>query len=192
MRPDTPTAVRIVDCTTKGAVEVTEHVVPIDLGVRWDPNCEGAVLVTTDEPNLGCRAVLAIGPHLSGDSDNRSVVLVWDGCHHADFGSPNDHAINQHPLYDRGLNRVLWAGEVLESELVARLSQMSVWPAEHHYVFRTKGSVAEVVADGIHVERHPGPPLEAALTAMRAGKQLEPKPLPELLERLAQRRDGAT
>jgi hypothetical protein len=148
-----------------------EHVTILDLGVAWDPNAPEAILISNDSG----RTVLALNPHFD-DDDQRCVVLVWTGARSASLSGPNDEAISGHRLYKKGLGQGLWAGQVLDSELVRSLERANrVHPRhnpsrfEHleHHVLLLKEGVAEVVADAVSVQRIIGSTLNAAAEAMR-------------------------
>lgn len=139
-----------------------QRVVPIEVDATWQPNAPDAVLVSTD---LG-RSALGLYSHPS-DLDRRCVVLLWEGCHLAQIGSPNDEAMNHHPLYECGLWDVLWLGEVLDSERIAALTPMAFHPPHRHFIVLTKERMVEVVADSIEIQRRGGSTLEAASAALQ-------------------------
>ncbi len=143
------------------AVGVPQQVVPVDLGVMWEPNAPEAVLVRDDSG----RACLAVMPHFD-DSDRRPVVLVWERCVVVVMGAPNDEALHLHPLFESGLGASLWIGEVLESErLAAARSMVSVAPSRH-FVVPLKESLVEALASALTVRRVPGTTAEAAFAAL--------------------------
>ena len=148
---------------------MSEKVVPVDLGVVWDPNDPDAVLVADDRG-----AALALRPR-ADDTDQRTVVLVWTGTHYSSMGGPNGEAIAGHRLYGKGLEDVLWIGEVSNSELVAMLEKQNNVHPQHdsprfadlaHHVVLTKEQVIEVVARGLEVRRIEGSRQEAAVKAL--------------------------
>ena len=137
--------------------DVAEHVVPLDLGVEWQPNGPNAVLIASDYGP----AVLALEPHFA-DADQRQVVLRWEPPRLTLSSPPNDEAITGHRLYSHGLSRVMWAGEVIGSALIQAMeTQNRVHPrhdparyaALSHHIVRTKEGVFEVVAESVTVER---------------------------------------
>ena len=138
---------------------MTEQVVPLDLGVMWEPNAPDAVLVSSD----GGRAALALSAHAS-DEDQRAVVLVWTGCAAALMAPPNDEARDQHRLYDSGLRELLWAGVVEGSEWAAAVDAMRAGSSGSHFVVLAKETTVEVLADAVSVVRVPGSTAEAAAT----------------------------
>jgi hypothetical protein len=136
---------------------VAEHVVPLDLGVRWAPNYEHGVLTASEDG----WAQLVLAAHLD-DEDKRRVVFYWQHCAAARMEPPNDEAISGHRLYDSGLRDVYWVGEVLDSSLIADLERRNRVHVRHdpsrfaslrHWVLRLKGSVVEVVAESCEVFR---------------------------------------
>ena len=146
-------------------------VVPLDLGVVWDSGAPEAVLAVNDMGD----AALALRPRWD-DGDNSAVVLVWSGSRYSSMGDPNDEAANGHRLYGKGLEDVLWIGEVHDSELIVALErQNSVHPRHDpsrfanlvHHVVRTKEQAVEVVASAVAVKRVPGSPGEAVMKALR-------------------------
>lgn len=148
---------------------MSEKVVAVDLGVVWDPNDPDAVLVADHRG-----AALALRPRVD-DTDQCTVVLVWTGTHYSSMGGPNDEAISGHRLYGKGLNAVLWIGEVSNSELVAMLKKQNSVHPQHdsrrfadlvHHVVLTKERVIEVVARSLEVRRIEGPRQEAAAKAL--------------------------
>lgn len=90
------------------------------------------------------------------DADQRHVVLRWGGCVAAVMQPPNDEALAGHPLYDKGLSAIDWAGEVIESEWIARLERQNRVHPNHdpsrythlrHFVLPLKEKTVEAVAD---------------------------------------------
>ena len=80
------------------------------------------------------------------------------------FGSPNDEAINGHPLYDRGLEPYS-SFEVKGSSWIRQLERMnSVHPRHsperfkvlHHYIFAFHDSIFECVAERYKITEHEG------------------------------------
>lgn len=154
---------------------MTEQVVPLDLGVVWEPNAPEAVLLADDQGRaaLGLRA-------RSDDADQRSVVLRWDGILHTSFGSPNDEAVLHRPLYDKGLRTITWAGIVQNSALVDAMrpmwSRTVVGPGGEpslrimpiHYVVVTKESLLEVLAENVDVLRIAERPDRAVAEALHS------------------------
>ena len=147
-----------------------ERVVPLDIGVIWDPNGPDAVLVADDRG----RTALALRPRWD-DPDHRAVVLVWSGSHHSEMGGPNDEAVSGHRLYGHGLENTLWIGRVSESQLIVMLEHQNSVHRSHdprrfedlvHDVVRTKEKVIEVVAQALTVRRIDGSPHQAALEAL--------------------------
>jgi hypothetical protein len=136
---------------------VAERVVDLELGVVWDPNAPDAVLVAQD---LGA-AALALRADID-DADDRWVVLRWPSARAAVMEPPNDEAISGHRLYRQGLDRVRWAGEVLESEWIATLEWMNrvhpyhrpeMFEGLRHFVILTKEAAVEVVAPSQEILR---------------------------------------
>ena len=151
---------------------MVERVEVLDLGVVWDPNAPEAILASND---LG-RTVLALNPR-NDDVDQRCVVLVWTGtARSARLSDPNDEAISGHRIHREGLNGLLWAGQVRDSETISRLEQQNrVHPGHNparfkglvHHVVLLKEGAAEVVASTLSVRRLDGPTLGAVSAAMR-------------------------
>jgi hypothetical protein len=146
---------------------MSEHVVPIDLGVDWNHNTEDYLLM---QSGAG-RAVLVIDANWGVDPDLRTVLLTWTGVAFASMGGPNDEALSGHRLYSKGLDEVVWSGTVEESELIELLvRQNSVHPHHRpdrwlgltHYVLPLKGDVLEVVADAVSFRRFEGNLRQAA------------------------------
>lgn len=151
---------------------VGEHVVPLDLGVIWEPNAPEATLLADDSGN----AVLAQRAHFD-DPDQRCVVLRFDGVLHAQLGSPNDEARHTHRLYEHGLRELSWAGVVHDSSKVDGLrsswSRTTIGPdgtslrlLPLHFVILSKECVVEVLAEDVDVERVEGNPAEAAVVSL--------------------------
>jgi hypothetical protein len=150
---------------------MVEHVTVLELGVTWEPNAPDAVLVSND---FG-KTALGLNAH-ADDEDKNCVVLVWTGTRSACLADPNDEAISGHRLYAKGLEGVLWAGEVHESELIRDLERQNRVHPRHqasrfeslmHHILLLKECVAEVVAEEVEVRRLNGPTLDAASSAMR-------------------------
>jgi hypothetical protein len=153
---------------------MTENVVALDIGVVWEPNAPAAVLASDD---MG-RTALALNPR-EDDPDQSAVVLVWSGSHYSAMSDPNHEALNGHRLYGKGLETILWIGQVRDSELVAMLEmQNSVHPQHNptwfadllHHVVLTREQVVEVVARSFTVRRISGPPREAIMTALEPSR----------------------
>src|SRR4249919_3098251 len=139
---------------------MAEHVVALDLGVRWEPIAPAAILISDDFD----RTVLALNPHRD-DPNQRCVVMVWSDTRSACMADPNDEAISGHRLYGSGLSQVVWAGVVRESNLIRALeTQNRVHPSHDptvygrltHYVILTRERVAEVVAESVSIQRFRG------------------------------------
>lgn len=136
---------------------VAEHVVAFDLGVTWDPNAPAAALLARDQGST----VLRLAPN-PADDDTRDVLLVWSGSCLARLEPPNDEALSGHRLYTAGLSRVLWAGEVIESSLIAELERRNRVHRQHdanrygqlrHWIVLLKERTVEVVALSVLARR---------------------------------------
>lgn len=149
-----------------------ESVQELDLGVIWEPNAPEAILLADD---FG-RTVLALKPRWD-DPDQRCVVVVWSGTRSVQRGGPNDEAISGHRLWRKGLDQVLWAGQVSHSHAIRDLEHQNRVHSRHdpsrferlaHHVLRLKGGVAEVIAESVAIQRCEGSTLAAASSTMRA------------------------
>ena len=139
------------------AQRVAERVIPLELGVVWDPNAPEAALVSNDVgPSL-----LMLRPR-ADDTDQRRIALVWEGARAAVMQPPNDEAISGHRLYNKGLKGVLWAAEVLDSEWISDLERRNRVHSLHdpqrfselrHFVLLLKECTVEVVAPAVVVRR---------------------------------------
>ena len=148
-----------------------EQVKALDLGIEWEPNAPGAVLISG---TYG--AALALNAYMD-DADQRCVVFRWKHATAVALEPPNDEAITGHRLYDRGLRDFLWAGEVQRSAWIADLErrnrvhpyhQAERFAGQRHYIFRLKENVAEVVSSHpLEVLRLPGGTLRAAHAALQ-------------------------
>jgi len=96
------------------------------------------------------------------DTDQRRIAIVWDPCSCRSDAAPNDEAISGHRLYGKGLNGVLWAAEVLDSEWIADLERWSRVHPFHdpqrfselrHFVVLLKECTVEVVSPAVAVRR---------------------------------------
>lgn len=141
--------------------------------VTWDPNAPEAVLVSDDSG----RGALALRAH-PNDQDQRTVVLRFDLVMYALMTPPNDEARVHHPLYEQGLDELLWLGVVRESTLVDRLrpswspaADLRIQPM--HFIATCKECVVEVVAADVEVFRLDGGTREAALAAVAPGDPLQ-------------------
>lgn len=137
-----------------------ERVVPVLEGVTWEPNGPSAVLVQNDR----AVACLALDPHRH-DPDERTVVLVWQGCSFVAMGDPNDEGRHAHRLYGAGLDGLLWAGEVVNSSWIHERPTRGQ-PSLRHFVVPTKEALVEVMAATVGVVRTVGPTAEAALRTL--------------------------
>jgi hypothetical protein len=141
---------------------VSERVEELGLGVRWEPNAPDAVVCSDD---LG-RATLALVAH-PDDDDQRSVILTWTGVLAVCATPHNDEARHLHPLDERGLRDLLWAGVVADSTWIGALA-----PAVHnasgtlHYVLPLKERTIEVAARDLAVSRSDLEPPKAAANAL--------------------------
>jgi hypothetical protein len=136
---------------------VTERVVPVEIGTRWNPNVPDARLLVHDDGETR----LLLRPHVD-DADQRSVMLVWHSSRASSMEPPNDEARSGHRLYDSGLREVRWLGEVHESALIDDLERRNRVhdrhnPARyrelHHWIVPLKECTVEVVARSLEVER---------------------------------------
>ncbi len=119
--------------------------------------------------------MLALKPRWD-DPDQRCVVVVWNGTHSAQLGGPNDESISGHRLWSKGLDGVLWAGQVRHSHTIRDLERRNRVHPSHdpsrfenlvHYVIRMKEGVAEVIAESVTVRRGDGSTLTAATSTMK-------------------------
>ena len=115
---------------------------------------------------LGCcddlgPSLLMLRPR-TDDTDKRRIAIVWECARAAVMQPPNDEAISGHRLYGKGLNGVLWAAEVLDSEWIADLERWSRVHPFHdpqrfselrHFVVLLKECTAEVVGPAVAVRR---------------------------------------
>ena len=140
---------------------MSERVIEIDLGVRWEPNVPEAILIADD-----AKVALAVRAHFD-DVDRRSVVLRWSGVMWSCMGAPNDEALQHHRLYGKGLKGLHWAGQVESSSLLGALSPMVHDASGHtHYVVLLKEDLVEVIARSVECLRIAGTTREAALTSL--------------------------
>jgi len=146
-----------VDRPVRQALPVAERVVDLELGTRWNPGAPDAVLLAQD---IGA-AVLALRAHMH-DDDQRWVALRWPSARAAVMEPPNDEAISGHRLYRQGLDRIQWAGEVVDSEWIATSERMNRVHPHHrperyanlrHFVLLTKEAVVEAIAPTLEVVR---------------------------------------
>ena len=124
-------------------MNVVERVVPLELGVTWEPNAPRATLRSSDDGN----ACLTLRAH-PDDQDQRDVVITFDRCRAAAQLPFNDEALHLHPFQGLGLREVLWAGEVLDSTWLPAGRASS-----RHFVFPLKECVVEVLAGSLDVSR---------------------------------------
>lgn len=141
--------------------------------ITWEPNAPDAVLISDD---FG-RGALALRAH-PGDPDQRAVVLRFDLVIYSLMSPPNDEALNRHPLYDRGLEGLLWLGVVRDSSLVARLRPSwsraaDLYLEPMHFIAALKECVVEVVAANVDVFRLEGSTREAGLAAVNPDSPLQ-------------------
>ncbi len=96
------------------------------------------------------------------DVDQRDVVLKFTGCRSSQLGAPNDEARASHRLFSCGLDRLLWLGEVIESDTIRLLETANRVHPRHdpssfdglqHWVLPLKECVVEIVATAIEVRR---------------------------------------
>jgi len=139
-----------------------EYAETLDLGVRWEPNVDQAVLLQRNG-----RAFLLLEPHFD-DEDRRAVVFEWWPCEGALLGGPGDFGRNTHRLWPEGLSDCVWAAEVRSSEWVERIEARwnrrpasdGPWPSErprlHHFILLLKDATFEVVAAGYSIHRVEG------------------------------------
>lgn len=153
---------------------MAEHVESMPgVDITWEPNAPDAILISDD---FG-RGALGLRAHPS-DSDQRTVVLRFDLVIYSLMAPPNGEALHHHPLYDRGLEGLLWLGVVRDSSLVARLRPS--WSAvadlhlqPMHFIAPLKECVVEVVAADVDVFRLDGTTREACLAAVNPDSPLQ-------------------
>lgn len=143
--------------------------VPLEVGVEWEPSAPDAVLISRDAGD----SLLALMAHFD-DPDQRCVVFRWGGVRSATMSAPNDEAISGHRLSSQGLSGALWAGQVLESAFIEELERQNRVHPYHdasrfkelvHYIVLTKERTIEVIAQSLTVARHDGPTMAAAVAA---------------------------
>jgi hypothetical protein len=143
---------------------MTVELVEVDIGVRWEPNAPSAIVVTDD---LGS-ATVALRAHLD-DGDQRTVVLRWSQCLAVVDGRFNDETRHLHPLYEQGLNGVLWIAEVRGSEWLESMRpavSSSAAAGVRHFVLPLKERTIEIAARGLGVSRSGAAPAAAAVAAL--------------------------
>jgi hypothetical protein len=144
---------------------MSERVVPVDLGVDWEPNGEDCYLI--QDGGLATTTLVIDSNWARGD-DRRPVVISWSGTSVEMMGGPNDERVDHHRLWTKGLSDVYRSGTVEDSELIAEHARhtASRLAGAIHYVLLLKGGVLEVVADSISVERFDGNLRQAALSVL--------------------------
>jgi hypothetical protein len=141
-----------------------EEVKDLALGVRWEPNAPGAVLMTND---VGGAAV-AMRAHFD-DADQRTVVLLWSHCLAVVDGPYNDEARHLHPLYEAGLKGNLWIAEVDGSQWLEQIRPAVAdiaFSGLRHFVVPLKERTVQVAARELVVSRSESEPAAAAVTAL--------------------------
>lgn len=117
-------------------------------------------------------------------------MIIWTGTHSATMSGPNDEAISEHRLYDRGLKDALWAGRVHDSRATHDLARMkhsdphrdsSPVGSLTHHVLPLKEAVVEVIAQSFTIARAGDTTAEAAITTLRGGQHDRPRKATELL-----------
>lgn len=134
-----------------GPDERNPIVQPIDLGVTWAPNSALPLFFASDED----KAELWLHPEWD-DADQSWIVLHWVGFSAAQLMPYNDEVRHLHPLAERGLMDILWAGEVTNSDWLEEVSAavyLANRPSLRHFVVLLKDNMVEVVATGVTVER---------------------------------------
>lgn len=131
--------------------DMTERVVPLDLGVRWEPNAPDASLLVDDSGVARLRLQPA-----PDEADGLPVLLTWSGVQAVRFGPYNDEGLGFHPLYDSGLSALREVGEVIDSSWLAEVAPAVFRPAAHHFIVPTKEALVEVLADDTSVGRESG------------------------------------
>lgn len=123
-----------------------ERVIPLDIGVRWEPNAPEASLRVNDNGS----ASLSLCPH-PDDPDQTRVVIHWSGVWHSSMGYPNDEGLIKHRLYKLGLSTISWIGVVVDSDLAQNLLEARMISTSKltHYIVLTKERIVEVVAESI-------------------------------------------
>jgi hypothetical protein len=140
-----------------------EWVHPIDLGFTWDPNAPCPCLIQTDNHAFLLLNMFEDTPIDVTASESAQLVgvITWQDLCASLMGPPNDEAISGHRLWDRGLQQVLWAGEVFGSAWVRSLERMNAVHPRHdprryeglrHFVLRLKETTFECVARGFVAE----------------------------------------
>ena len=134
----------------------TERVIPVDLGVVWEPNVQDPWLV-----HHLSTAALVLNPHFD-DPNPSPLVLVWRYCWGAVLEPVDDDTIWGHRLWNAGLKDCLWAGEVINSSWIGtfdlpgrsrRRPRSGAWTIKRHFVLRLKEATFEVIAESFEVAR---------------------------------------
>jgi hypothetical protein len=106
--------------------------------------------------------------------DGEVAIVRFEGARASYWGSPNDEALQGHPLAKNGL-KYNSAMEVLGSPWIRRLEEMNRVHARHsptmfakdrHFILTFHDSTFECVAKGYKIVRHKEPPV-SALAEMR-------------------------
>jgi hypothetical protein len=109
------------------------------------------------------------------EQKGESIAIVeFEFCSNHRFGSPNDEAINGHPLYSRGLGSY-GVYEIQNSSWLRQLEIMNRVHHNHrpetfekykHFIFTFHDSMFECIAQSFKIDIHSGS-LESCLTEMQ-------------------------
>ena len=133
-----------------------DSVVDLDIGVSPDAGVSGA-LVLQDEYDT--RLAFHATTKASKGSRAGMAIVTFQRCLLTRFGYPNDEALGEHPLYQRGLG-LYGVFEVLNSSwarsvVVQNRRSFPETPddyADRHFVFTFHGSTFECLAKDLRVD----------------------------------------
>lgn len=149
-----------------------EHAVPIDFPVQWDVGAPLPQLLVNDFRALLLFRVKGPDPNWDGSyatvkgppsEQTESLALVeFKGCTSAKLGSPNDEALDGHPLAGKGLEaytaqlvkRSRWLAELQKINSVHSNYRRDAWQHRNHYVLWFHDKTFECIAEGFTVELH--------------------------------------
>jgi hypothetical protein len=155
----------------------TERVVKLKVGCHPEAAVSGGLLLQSESAVFLLFNAMSDEENAQGSPEDLGrAVIQFKGCRCTKFGDPNDEALDEHPLYDKGLDESVYGiSEVMNSTWAhevtgrAKASAMRIWGERferayenvdwscRHFIVSFHDSTFECLADDFELTLHKEP-----------------------------------